>query len=88
MTDNLAPAEGRTDLDIPGADHADLPSESPEGPLGIEQPTRDIGQPVADSPEIERPDELADRVGVGMPSPADHDRPDVLPDVEVPDEQA
>lgn len=88
MTDNLAPAEGRTDLDIPGADQADAPSESPQGPLGVEQPTRDIGQHVPSSPETERRDELADRVGVGMPSPAGRDRPDVLPDVEVPDEQA
>jgi len=87
MTDNLAPAEGRTDLEIPGADQ-DMPSESPEGPLGVEQATRDIGQDVPDSPEGERRDELADRVGVGMPSPAGRDRPDVLPDVEVPDEQA
>jgi len=87
MTDNLAPAEGRDDMDLPGADHEDMPSESPEGPLGIEQPTRDIGdQP--DSPERQGRDELADDVGVGMPTPAGKDRPDVLPDVEVPEEQA
>jgi hypothetical protein len=38
--------------------------------------------------ELERRDKLAERVGSGTPSPAGRDRPDVLPDVEVPDEQA
>ena len=77
MRDQLHATEGRTDLGV-----TDL-----EGPIGIEQPVRDIGdQP--DSRERERRDELADHIGVGMPSPAAQDRPDLLPDVEVPDEQA
>ena len=85
MTESRPPAEGRADLDLPGAD-VGPPSESPEGPIGVGQPARDIG----DEPESEgeRRDNLADRVRVGMPSPAGRDRPDVLPDVDVPDEQA
>jgi hypothetical protein len=87
MRDSLNPTEGRTDQDIPAVDRTGPPSGNPEGPIGVEQPTRDIGdQP--DSRERERRDELADRVGVGMPSPAGRDQPDLLPDVEVPDEQA
>ena len=87
MRDQLSPSGGRTDMSNPGVDRDDLPSEQPLGPIGIEQPIRDIGdQP--DSRERERRDELADRVGVGMPSPAGQDRSDLLPDVEVPDEQA
>jgi hypothetical protein len=84
MTENRPPAEGRTDLDVPGADRTGPPSANPEGPIGVEQPMRDIGA----DPEADRRDELADRVGVGMPSPAGRDRSDLLPDVDVPDEQA
>jgi hypothetical protein len=52
---------------------------------GIE-PTPDPGdQP--DSPERERRDELAERVGVGMPGTPASNEPDVLPDVDVPDGQ-
>lgn len=91
MTESQLPAEGRNDLDLPGADHVGPPSEKPEGPIGIEQPMRDIGQPdpsPSEDPEVERRDELAERVGVGMPSPAGRDQSDLLPDVDVPDEQA
>jgi hypothetical protein len=84
MTENRPPAEGRTDIDVPGANRAGPPSENPEGPIGVEQPMRDI----AEDPETERRDELADRVGVGMPSPAGRDQSDLLPDIDVPDEQA
>lgn len=76
------PAEGRTDLDLPGAERG-RPADVP--------PTNRAPRPrgdAPDSPEAERRDELADRVGVGGPSPAGRDRPDVLPDVEPPDEQA
>lgn len=87
MRDQLDATEGRTDVGVAGTDRTGPPSENPEGPVGVGQPARDIGdQP--DSRERERRDELADRVGVGMPSAAAQDRPDLLPDVEVPDEQA
>ena len=80
------PVEGRDDLDLPGADRAGPPSEHPEAPLGVAQQIRDIGdQP--DSRENRSVDELGDRVSVGMPTPATSATPDVLPDVEVPEEQ-
>jgi hypothetical protein len=84
MNQNPPPAEGRADLDVPGADRANQPSDNPEGPIGTAQPARDLDA----DPEAERRDELADRVGVGMPSPAGRDRSDLLPDVDVPDDQA
>lgn len=58
-----APAEGRADLPIPGADQGE-------------------GRP---DPEVERRDELAERVERGTPPVAATQEPDVLPDVEVPD---
>jgi len=80
------PAEGRDELDIPGADVSGPPSEHPDAPVPGIQPTRDLGdQP--DSREGQRRDELAERVGVGMPGPAASNGPDVLPDVDVPDGQ-
>ena len=80
-TPGMSPAEGRNDLPLPGAG---TPSDAIDGPLpGPGGPLRDLGdQP--DDPETQRRDELADRVGVGMPSPAGQTRPDVLPDVETP----
>ena len=41
MTESRPPAEGRNDLDLPGAETG-LPSNKPEGPIGNEQPARDI----------------------------------------------
>jgi len=88
------PAEGRSDLALPGADTAGrpmgLPADQPAGgPMGNGPTDRGPadGGPThePDSPEAERRDELARRVGVGSPSPAGRDRPDVLPDVEPPE---
>ncbi|HEX5589728.1 MAG TPA: hypothetical protein VFX65_05520 [Candidatus Limnocylindrales bacterium] len=77
-----APNEGPNDYPVPSAgtpsDATDAPLPSPAGPL------RDLGDDRPDS-ETERRDELAERAGVGMPSPAGRDRPDILPDVEPPD---
>jgi hypothetical protein len=79
------PAEGRDDLELPGADVSGPPSEHPDAPLPGPQPLRDIAdQP---DPERDRRDDLGDQVKVGMPSPEGRDEPDVLPDVEVPDGQ-
>jgi hypothetical protein len=81
------PAEGRTDLDLPGADRGhptDVPP--PDAPAGEGAPG--LGGEAPHSPEADRRDELAHRVGSAGPSPAGRDRPDVLPDVELPDEQA
>jgi hypothetical protein len=84
QTAGVQPAEGRDDLEIPGADVSGPPSEHPDAPLPGAQPLRDIAEEPAG--ELERRDELADQVGVGMPSPAGRDA-DVKPDVEIPDEQ-
>lgn len=81
------PAEGRTDLDLPGAERgrpADVPPTATPPGEGAPGSRGDAPH----SPEAQRRDELADRVGVGGPSPAGRDRPDVLPDVDPPDEQA
>jgi hypothetical protein len=85
-TGGIQPEEGRDELDFPGADVSGPPSEHPDAPVPGIQPTRDIGdQP--DSREGQRRDELADRVGVGMPGTPATNEPDVLPDVDVPDGQ-
>lgn len=77
-----APNEGRNDHLVPSAgapsDATDALFPSPTDPL------RDPGEHRPD-PETERRDELAERAGVGLPSPAGRDRPDLLPDVEPPD---
>jgi hypothetical protein len=59
-----APAEGRPDLDLPGADRPELPPD----------------------PETERPERLGERIETGLGTGIATGRPDVLPDVEVPDE--
>jgi hypothetical protein len=80
----MNPAEGRNDLDLPGADRGGPAGGPGDRPIDRPVPGRDDHG----NPEAERRDELAQRVGSGTPSPAGRDRPDVLPDVEVPDEQA
>lgn len=84
-TSSTSPAEGRADLDLPGADHG-RPAGQPEDPALPEGPSAGAGEPGGS--ELDRRDALAERVGAGTPSPAGRDRPDVLPDVEVPEEQA
>jgi hypothetical protein len=85
------PVEGRDDLDLPGADRAGPPSEHPDGPVGTSQPLRDISdQP--DARDLAGLDEEDPRLRVGMPEPTGsgatgRGAKDVLPDVEVPDDQ-
>lgn len=80
------------------SDAVDAPLPSPGGhPLRDIGDQPDTGLPggvpgggVRDIPghggaEEERRDELAKRTGVGMPSPAGRDRPDLLPDVDPPE---
>ncbi|MEO7664036.1 MAG: hypothetical protein ABIV26_02850 [Candidatus Limnocylindrales bacterium] len=82
QTPGMGPDHGPNDDPVPSAG---APSEAVDAPL----PTpggglRDLGdQP--DDPETQRRDELAERIGVGMPSPAGSLRPDVLPDIDPPD---
>jgi hypothetical protein len=79
----LQPAEGRDDLNLPGADRT-VPSENPEAPIGTEHPLRDVGQSDAEL----RHDAPTEQVGVGMPTAAERGDSDLLPNVEVPDEEA
>lgn len=85
-TGGIEPAEGRDEFELPGADVSGPPSEHPDAPVPGVQPTRDLGDH-PDSREGRRRDELADRVGVGMPGATGSTGPDVLPDTEVPDGQ-
>jgi hypothetical protein len=62
------PAEGRTDMDLPGADH---PGPRPDLP---------------ETPEAELPQRLGERIENGPGGGAASGEPDVLPDVDVPEE--
>ncbi|MBI3751419.1 MAG: hypothetical protein HY263_07165 [Chloroflexi bacterium] len=87
MRDPLSATDGRPDPDTHDIDRSGWPSASLDGPIGIEQAARDLGdQP--DSHEGDRRDELPDDVDAWIAGPAGVGRPDLLPDVEVPDEQA
>jgi hypothetical protein len=77
----LRPAEGRDDLDLPGADRggpalppSGPPSEHPEAPLPGIAPLRDLGdQP--DAPDSLGQSEPSERIGVGMPGPVNRRPP-------------
>jgi hypothetical protein len=58
------PAEGRPDLELPGADRPELPAD----------------------PESDLPERLGERVETGPGGAIATGGPDVLPDVDVPDE--
>jgi hypothetical protein len=58
--------------------------ETPITPPDRRPPEEDLPQGPPGGAETERRDELAERSGVGSPSPAGRDRPDVLPDSEPP----
>lgn len=74
--DGREPAEGRDDLDLPGADRADTPMYLPRA-----------GRHGSDDPGTERRDELADRVRRGGPGAAGSIDSDLRPDVEIPEDQ-
>ena len=62
------PAEGRPDMDLPGADHPDAIDEPP------------------DSPDADLPQRLGDRIENGLGTGIASGEPDLVPDVEVPEE--
>lgn len=70
-TTNQQPAEGRPDLGIPGADRDDNPG-------GLPNP--------APGPKDDLPEQLGERIENGSSSGLATGEPDVLPDVEVPEE--
>jgi hypothetical protein len=63
----MQPAEGRDDLDIPGADVSGPPSEHPDAPMPGIQPTRDLADE-PDSRERDRRDELRTASEWGCPA--------------------
>ena len=80
------PAEGRPDMDLPGADHADpiverRPGEAPD-PGQTPRPDREP----PDSPGAELPERLGERVQNGPGTGIASGEPDLVPDVEVPEE--
>ena len=80
------PAEGQSDLDLPGADQPEivderLPGDAP-GPGDLPAPDR---MP-PDGPDMDRPQELGERVADGLGAGIRAGEPDLVPDVEVPEE--
>ena len=79
------PAEGRADMELPGADRANPISErepadapDPGGPRPDQQPP--------DSPEDDLPQRLGERIENGPGRGIASGEPDLVPDVEVPKE--
>lgn len=62
------PAEGRPDMDLPGADHPDARPEVPE------------------TPDADLPERLGERIANGPGGGVASGEPDLLPDVDVPEE--
>ena len=65
---NLDPAEGRPDMDLPGADQPDPRPEVPE------------------TPDADLPQRLGERIQNGPGGGVASGEPDLLPDVDVPEE--
>ncbi len=68
------PAEGRPDIDLPGADRPEPRPEPPDAPN------------VPDAPETERQERLGERIEHGLGAGIASGEPDLIPDVEVPEE--
>jgi hypothetical protein len=68
------PAEGPPAMDLPGADR---PEPRPEPPNAPDAP---------DAPETERPERLGERIEHGLGAGIASGEPDLVPDVEVPEE--
>jgi len=66
------PAEGRPDMDLPGADHAETRPDLPDLP--------------ADTTDADLPQRLGERIESGPGGGIASGKPDLLPDVDVPEE--
>ncbi len=73
------PAEGRPDMNLPGADRAD-----PEPRHDDDRPGPDRRPP--DVPDSDMPERLGQRISDGPGSGIVAGEPDLVPDVEVPSE--
>jgi hypothetical protein len=80
------PAEGRPDMDLPGADRAEPKRERTPGdaPDPGEAPSPNPEPP--DAPGSDVPERLGERIGNGPGKGIASGEPDLVPDVEVPEE--
>ena len=80
------PAEGRPEMELPGADTAEPISERRPGgapdPGGMPPPDREP----PDSPGVDLPERLGERVANGPGTGIAMGEPDLMPNVEVPNE--
>jgi hypothetical protein len=73
------PAEGRADMNLPGADQADMGPGTDDGRPGIDRQPPDV-------PDSDTPERLGQRISDGPGSGIAAGEPDLVPDVEVPSE--
>lgn len=73
------PAEGRTDMNLPGADQAAQDPREPD-----DRPDIDRNPP--DGPDSDLPERLGERISNGPGAGIGGGEPDLVPDVKVPDE--
>jgi hypothetical protein len=74
------PAEGRPDLDLPGADRPDVDNDT-----GTD-PRPDPNQTPPDGPAMERPQRLGEAIELGPGEGIARGEPDLVADVEPPNE--
>jgi hypothetical protein len=77
------PAEGRTEMELPGADRDDPSIERPYTPNPRGDRPTDPEPP--DDPNADLPERLGRRITEGSNSGIASGEPDLVPDVEVPD---
>lgn len=83
-TPGASPAEGRSDLGLPGADHDDAIGQQPGR-------TPDPGMPdpndqPSEAPETDLPERLGERIQDGPRGGIATGEPDLMPNVDVPEE--
>jgi hypothetical protein len=79
------PAEGPPEMELPGADHADpMPERQPGDAPNPGDPEPHPEPP--DSPADDLPQRLGERIGNGPGTGIRAGEPDLVPDVEVPEE--
>jgi hypothetical protein len=80
------PAEGRSDMGLPGADRDDITEDRRPGGAPDPGATPSPGHEPPDTPDADLPERLGDRVANGPGPGIASGEPDLVPDVEVPEE--
>jgi len=80
------PAEGRPDMNLPGADHPHPVSERTPGDAPDPGPKPRPEPEPPDSPGADLPERLGERIENGPGTGIATGEPDLVPDVEVPNE--